>query len=475
MQTIEKVIKNGYCVGCGVCSFASKYKIKMEFSKYGYHCADIKDASENDLSDVDNICPFSDSSIDETKLADSFFKNICDNKNKKIGYYDRLYAGRVLNSKIINLTSSGGLVSWLTMKLLSLKDIDGVIHVGPDDKEKTGKLFKYTISNSIEEILNKGKSKYYSVDLSEILNIVVGLEGKYAFIGVPCFVKAIRLLCENDKNANEKIKYCIGLVCGHLKSAGFGELLAWQMGINPESLISLDFRVKVPMMQSSSYGVAASSREGIRKTEIASNLYGSNWGYAQFQLKACDYCDDIFAETADISFGDAWLNKYIHIWQGTNIVISRNEYLSRILNEGCKSKEIVLEESTEEDISRSQEGNFRHRWQGLSYRLSKAKRNKVWVPKKRIIADSYSSSYFRKKIFKLRSLSAETSHRLFLKAKEKKNLSDYITKMKRITNKIDRIYKYIYILDEIVINRNLTVLFKKFFKHFRHLLIGNKE
>ena len=43
----------------------------------------------------------------------------------------------------------------------------------------------------------------------------------------------------------------------------------------------------------------------------SNEFYGTHWGYNFFRYSACDACDDVFAETADISVGDAWLDGYI--------------------------------------------------------------------------------------------------------------------------------------------------------------------
>ena len=50
-----------------------------------------------------------------------------------------------------------------------------------------------------------------------------------------------------------------------------------------------------------------------------------------FQVNACNYCDDIFAETADVAFGDGWLPEYKMDWQGTNVVVSRHPDIDEII------------------------------------------------------------------------------------------------------------------------------------------------
>ena len=84
-----------------------------------------------------------------------------------------------------------------------------------------------------------------------------------------------------------------------------------------------------------------------------------------FKYKACDYCDDVAGETADMSFGDAWLPKYSNDPKGTNIVISRNKILDKILKEDIKK----LDKLDPKDFVNSQLASFKHRRNGLQARL----------------------------------------------------------------------------------------------------------
>src|SRR3546814_4465059 len=108
----------------------------------------------------------------------------------------------------------------------------------------------------------------------------------------------------------------------------------------------------------------------MRISDWSSDVCSSDlWGHGMFQLGACDFCDDIFAETADVCLGDAWLPQYDSDWRGTNIVISRHADIDQLLREGARSGEILLEDINADLMAQSQGGNFRHRWDGLSVRL----------------------------------------------------------------------------------------------------------
>src|SRR5699024_10311279 len=100
-------------------------------------------------------------------------------------------------------------------------------------------------------------------------------------------------------------------------------------------IATVDFRVKQPGAKVGHYGFGVkpygSSEMKMKPTR---SLVGSKWGHAMMQLNACNYCDDIFAETADIVLGDAWLPEFEDEWRGTNVVINRNQDLEGILTQG---------------------------------------------------------------------------------------------------------------------------------------------
>lgn len=114
------------------------------------------------------------------------------------------------------------------------------------------------------------------------------------------------------------------------------------------------------------------------------DLQGTNYGQGFFKYKACDYCDDVLAETADIAFGDAWIEPYIRDPQGTNVVVVRSEYLARLFEVAAGKGEIVLQQLSPEDVVKSQAGGLRHRRDGLAVRLQMARLIRAWTPRKRV-------------------------------------------------------------------------------------------
>ncbi|WP_447529193.1 Coenzyme F420 hydrogenase/dehydrogenase, beta subunit C-terminal domain [Vreelandella sp. TE19] len=439
--TIKDVLKKNICIGCGACSIITNGKVGIEKSRHGIYTANLSDINkldETNLAAANSVCPFSDLSENEDKLGAPQL----DSKNLPyepvIGNYHAAFAGRQADDKHVMGSSSGGLTSWVVTELFDKNKIDAVIHVGASEKSKD--LFDYCISYSAEQVRDKRKSFYYSTTMSEVFDKVrENIDIRYAIIGVPCFIKSVRLLAQNDAELKSCIKYFLGLVCGHMKSAFFAQSMAWQAGAMPEELQSIDFRVKIPNKRASRYNLIATSTDLKHVSKPTSSLMGGNWGHAFFQPNACNYCDDVFAETADIVFGDAWLPRYINDWRGTNIVVSRNPELTELLKSGNELGKLNLDDLSIADALKSQAGGIRHRRIGLSSRLADDAFYNIKAPIKRVSADYERSNDMRGELVRQRKKMSRLSLETFRSALETSDLKLFTGPMQR---EID-IYKYI--------------------------------
>ena len=162
------------------------------------------------------------------------------------------------------------------------------------------------------------------------------------------------------------------------------------------------------------------------------DLVGGNWGHSAFQPEACNFCDDVVGETADISFGDAWLPQFASDPRGTNIVISRNLEIDDVFNDAHRRQEIEIFEASPEDAVASQAGGFRHRRDGLSVRLADDLAAGLSVPRKRVaaIVDGTLSGR-RVALFRQRRRMAESSHAAFAAARAEKDLDIYLKHQKK--------------------------------------------
>ena len=92
-------------------------------------------------------------------------------------------------------------------------------------------------------------------------------------------------------------------------------------------------------------------------------------------LKACEYCDDVFSETADITIGDAWLKDYSQDYRGHSLVLNRSNTFKKILEAGISENEIHLDSITIDEAIESQSAGLRQRRNGLNARLKIIKKS----------------------------------------------------------------------------------------------------
>ena len=423
---INSVISLGYCIGCGSCAAVKGSPFVVSMNDEGYYHAVGSDSS------LSSVCPFADGSLNEDILGRKLFGDIA--HDEYLGYHLESYAGSVKKEPYRMRGTSGGMATWLSVVLLEESLVDYVIHVKPSSDPSV--LFSYGISSTKEEIIEGASSKYYPVEMSKVLEIVRDRPGRYLLVGVPCFIKAVRLLSEKEPLFKERIVFTIGIVCGHLKSDRFAKSIGWELGVHPSSLKSIEFRKKLAGHPASYFGVSVVGDDSIIEAPM-DPLIVSDWGHGLFRYQSCDYCDDVLAETADVTFGDAWLPEYEGDYRGNSIIVVRNSLILSIIEKHID--ELDIKKISSKMIYQSQAAGFRHRRDGLSYRLFLKDLNSQWRPAKRVEpSDNHPEK--RKKIYKMRSELVELGNRAFEKAIEADDFSVFKKEILPALKEYDDLY-----------------------------------
>lgn len=388
-QLFEREIQSGYSVRSGAYSVVDE-AIEMRLNEFGEYEPN-RDAFLTSTKTKELISASSMANVneDEDTIAKELFSKIKGIKHHSvIGYYSHLYAGHVTEGNIREVASSGGMTTWILTELLKRKLIDGVIHL-IESKPGQETLFEYGISKSVKQVIAGAKTKYYPGEFSKVLSQIKKDNATYAIVGIPSLVMEVRLLAKQDPEIAKRIKFTLGLICGHQKSTKYAESLAWQSGIKPGDLLSIDFRKKVEGRPANLYATEMTGLVKGKKVTIVKSqeeLFGTHWGYGFFKTQLSDFTDDALNETADVALGDAWLPEYVKDSLGTNIVIVRNKTIASIIQEGMENGKVKLDTITEKDILKSQPGLIHHTRDDLPYRLYKKDKKGEWRPKKRLAA-----------------------------------------------------------------------------------------
>lgn len=407
---LRAVIENGYCIGCGACTAADP-RIRIAWDRIGR----LQAVPREDAGGADAfVCPFAEGAADEDKLAAQLFPEGV--LHPRIGRWHACFAGHVREGEYRSKGSSGGLGTWLLAELLRSGAVDAAVHV--TDRAPTPgdpALMAYTVSRTPREILAGAKSRYHPIEMSGVLEHIRRTPGRYALVGLPCFVKAVRLLQQAEPLFAERITHTVGLFCGHLKTRCYASWLAWQCGVHPSKLTRIDFRTKT-QGRADAYAVTAWDQKGQPHSRPNRELIGTDWGLGYFKYPACDCCDDLSGETADIAVGDAWLPRYVRDPSGTNVLIVRRPDLLPMLDAACSKGRIQLEPLSPDDAARSQSAGLFHRREGLAYRLQLADVEGRWHPPKRVKPSKDHLSSREQRKHALRPAISAQSHKVYQSA-----------------------------------------------------------
>lgn len=349
MKSLNDIVKSNLCLGCGLCNLNfgdSDDKIKLEYSNLKGHFIpqDINSDSTNAKLGYD-LCPGKGYKI--KSLATEY--EMGDTYNEDIGYYRELKVVSLNNKEILEKSSSSGIMTLLVKYMLDTKLVDKAIVTKFEYKKDGPKAISFS-TNNFDEIIESQGSKYCPVDLSQLIEDLKNVHGKYSyvFVGLPCQIASLKYIQNNIMDLG--IKYFIGSFCGGYKSYNNLNQLIKLNNFQPGNVDFFRFRGGG---QPGSLLIQSENKEA----KIPYPEYVQRTGY--LKLKRCHLCVDATAELADFACGDAWLPEYQNRENPTSIVITRTNQASAVLNKMFEENLINWENISPENVIKSQLGNIK--------------------------------------------------------------------------------------------------------------------
>ncbi|MCD6195026.1 Coenzyme F420 hydrogenase/dehydrogenase, beta subunit C-terminal domain [bacterium] len=240
-----------------------------------------------------------------------------------IGPYQAVYLGRSKNKKILQISTSGGVVTTLLIYLLQTKKITGAI-VTTTNKNKPW-LPKPIIAFSKKQILAATQSKYIYSPILKLLPEIKKREGKFAFVGSPCHLKALANIEQINPSLKNKIVIKIGLFCHHALKPTALDFIFSRYKIDKKQITQIKYRAgQWP-------GKLTIWLENKKKITIpTTETWGGLWGAYFFTPKLCLICEDALSSNADISVGDAWLPE---VREKKSLIIVRTKKGKQIIHQ----------------------------------------------------------------------------------------------------------------------------------------------
>jgi coenzyme F420-reducing hydrogenase beta subunit len=365
-------------------------------------------------------CPFWTREENESTLAASHYGHVPGiERRPETGYYLDCYSGY---SKVHGHRangSSGGLATWFLEKLLEQQIVDRVACVTPSGI--ADKLFNFAVFDNVEDIRRSARSCYYPVELGAVIREIVAKEGRYAITGLPCFLKAVRLAASHSRRLRERIVVLVGLVCGQTKSKSFVEYATALAGGDPNRLAGVRFRIKDPQRPATDLGLRLEHEapEGGRRasTVFWSEGIGRAWRNGYFRLNACNYCDDVFAEVADVALMDAWLPGFQEDYRGHSLVLNRNPQFKSLWDDELRNGSAKIDRIDVSQVVRSQRAQLSDKREAMQYRSFLAQRESKVYPHKRWPPDD-GSNLLQRRLWRLRLRAGHVSREIWAESKD---------------------------------------------------------
>ncbi len=332
MNVLQKVLKKGLCTGCGLCeSCFGKAKLAMQHNHNGYLRPFIKqELSQPELRLLKQICP----------ALNCKMKTLTENHyHPAIGNYQGFMLGWAKDNYIRKNSSTGGALSAVLLYLIEQQVVDGIIHVGADPDNPYEN--KVCVSRSYDEIAANAGSRY--MPSAPLVNIdeIIRQEGKYAFVGRPCDVRALRAYMEEKNIIEEKIVVTLAFLCGGVPSIKGTYKMLSQMKLTKEEVIRVKYRGN---------GWPGKVQAFTKDSQIHEMSYNESWGryLGPTSQLICKLCFDGVGESADLVFGDAWnCNEKgypdFNEADGRNMIIVRTKLGDQIIRESAKQEYLYLE------------------------------------------------------------------------------------------------------------------------------------
>jgi len=391
-SVIPTVVEKNLCIGCGICTtLCPREVLTMQWNRCGeYNPVEVKPCT-TECGLCLQVCPFADNEQNEDVIGDRLYGTVEDIQHRsETGYYLATYVGH--SEKHRPTSASGGIVTWLLETLLIDGIVDHVVCVAPTGDPERLSAFK--ICNTIEDLRTSAGSAYYPVEMSHVIKHILETPGRYAITGLPCFIKALRLAQQSNIKLRERIVITVGLTCGQLKSSQFTDYIATLAGVRGE-VTRVCYRGKSPDHMANNYHYSFTTREGEARKIFWSEGIAKVWTNRWFTLNACNHCDDVFAECADITCMDAWLPEYLHDSQGTSLVLVRSPLVKDLIEKG---QGVSLDVIPIEKVVQSQAAVTSLKTQNLAYRLYLNKHNGNRILKKRVKPEKIGNILWRKKV-----------------------------------------------------------------------------
>jgi coenzyme F420 hydrogenase subunit beta len=354
-SALQRVARGQTCAGCGLCAAIAPAAITMAMHPPGYlrpsQSAPLTAAQESGIAAA---CP--------GITVDGRWDSAAPILDPLWGPAHVVATGFATDTALRHQASSGGVLSALLIHALETGLVDFVVQTGADPALPTANL---TAASTTPAAVAAAAGSRYAPS-APLANLETWLEspGRFAFIGKPCDVTALRARAAADPRIAAKVPLMLAFFCAGVPSAaGTGRILK-RLGVAPDDVAAFRYR------GDGWPGFATATRTD---GTIERMSYADSWGdilSREVQFR-CKICPDATGMAADIACADAWYGDdrgypSFDETDGRSLVIARTKTGAALLAEARAAHAIETTPLAMAEIAKMQPAQARRRRQILS-------------------------------------------------------------------------------------------------------------
>ena len=341
INSLDDIVEGGLCAGCGLCeSLAGRPVVEMGLTRDGRVRPRTKGALDPATFDeIMRICP----GVTVTGPA----PNQAGKSGMMHGIWGpiaSLHRGWASDETVRFHAAAGGALTALGAYLIDSGKVDAVLHIKASESNPI--LSDAWISTTEQDGIDGAQSRYGpGASLTPVYRLLD--EGrKFAVIGKPCDIAAIRNLQRLDDRAETQIPYCMSFFCGGTMSLNMLNRIPRHFGVPPDDLKL--FRYRGEGWPGATHMETYDGRSFDLSYDQSWYATDVPWRYdLQFR---CKICPDAIGELADVSCPDGWImenGKPLHEEaDGVNLIVARTARGADLVREAEAAGFLTLEPCT---------------------------------------------------------------------------------------------------------------------------------
>ncbi|HEY5658178.1 MAG TPA: Coenzyme F420 hydrogenase/dehydrogenase, beta subunit C-terminal domain [Myxococcota bacterium] len=334
---LESIVTHGLCAGCGLCaSLAGSERVRMAVTSAGRMRPWLTGALDADtLERIRSVCPgirVTGPDPDQVGSTGTF--------HPVWGPVRTIQRGWAADPDVRFRAAAGGALTALGVYLLESGAVEAVLHVRASE---TAPLFTDAqVSTTAEEVKAGAQSRYGPAAPLVPVHALLDAGRRFAVIGKPCDVAAIRNLARIDARVDAQIPYGLTLFCGGVPTHHTARAIAAHCGVAEEEIAAFRWR---------GHGWPGATHIETRDGRTCDLTYdqvwfdpAAPWRYdVQFR---CKICPDAIGELGDVACPDGWILRDgapVHEEApGENLLIARTERGERLVADAAAAGALEL-------------------------------------------------------------------------------------------------------------------------------------